>query len=138
MKTFSRIKKHYKIDKDNRKVTAFYSDFIVPFVEVRRKCSGDTIEAFVALADLKAWDAMEFESTAICDYRDTFDERIGKSVSGAKTDAKYHKMMAQEYTKVLKRLEKAVKEIEWLRDTHKKKADNCLESIQKYMGDEDV
>lgn len=76
------------------------------------------------------------KAKATCSGGDVFDESIGKDISRAKCDWKYHNIMSRKYKQILRVLKKAVKEIEKLKDFHDEKCSRIDEDIKRfYVGE---
>ena len=107
--------------------------------ECGNNCSEDVLTLLKPFIHSKVHDIFHIsliKAKATCSGGDVFDESIGKDISRAKCDWKYHNIMSRKYKQILRVLKKAIKEIEKLKDFHDEKCNRIDEDIKRfYVGE---
>jgi len=102
----------YKDYSELSEVTSILINYLMPFV-----LTEDTIKA-----------------TAVCDPKDSFDEKIGMDVCSAKLEMKNHKKIARSYLRASEQLREAANRAEYLFEKHFDKMWAIRTDLKKYYG----
>lgn len=74
-----------------------------------------------------------YKSTAVATGDDVFDAKIGREITGQKTDYKYHKSMVAQYNRYILLLENMIDTLEKLRNKHISKKRKITENMKKFI-----
>ena len=123
------MRKRYIVNPEDRVVVAMYDDvnaFDDAYEEVIKSCSHTTRGLFncpmMVMETAGDPSINTLKALSRCDEVDTFDEKIGKDIAGAKLDMKRHLKFARQYDRYLGILEKAMGELYKLAKYHRDKA----------------
>lgn len=130
-----KILKENVIDQENDVIVSRVVECKDTVDEVMENCGVSTCCLVVSLIDES--NPMNgcnpcIKAIARCTSGDAFDEDKGMDVANTKADLKYHKRMVHDYDKYIKRMKKAIEDIETLQKVHSDKVQVIEKGMEEF------